>query len=249
MDSQMLHMLTATVELVNANLDTEPNSWRHQLPAIRNITNSFEISDTAPEQSRRYWQMPLVTVVQRVALADADNGPVSDIADWCLRQLLTLLALYPQDPEILAFTVIGRHWLLQAQKALASIARAESELPRNEESNPHPDQFTTQPLVETHERINSADYVEARALLVPATDYLQSAVDAAREKGELTGHLLLTAAEAFMSIGNVTSPRQRGSTTICYPYICTSRYMYSVVLTKANCTRYLDDYGFLYDGA
>ncbi|KAJ6282356.1 hypothetical protein J3E71DRAFT_341575 [Bipolaris maydis] len=182
MDSQMLHMLTATVELVNANLDTEPNSWRHQLPAIRNITNSFEISDTAPEQSRRYWQMPLVTVVQRVALADADNGPVSDIADWCLRQLLTLLALYPQDPEILA-----------SQKALASIARAESELPRNEESNPHPDQFTTQPLVETHERINSADYVEARALLVPATDYLQSAVDAAREKGELTGHLLLTA--------------------------------------------------------
>lgn len=89
--------------------------------------------------------------------------------------------------------MIGRHWLLQAQKALASIARAESELPRNEESNPHPDQFTTQPLVETHERINSADYVEARALLVPATDYLQSAVDAAREKGELTGHLLLTA--------------------------------------------------------
>lgn len=216
----MLHMLMATVELVNANLDTAPNSWRDQLPAIRNITTSFEISDTAPEQSRRCWQIPLITVVQRVAFADADNGPIPDIADWCLRQLLTLLALYPQDPDILAcklnswflvpwltVTVIGRYWLLRAQKALASIARTESELHCNEESTPYPAQFTTRPLVETQESTNGADYVEARALLVPATDYLQSAVDAAREKGELTGHLLLTATEAFMSIGNVTSPK------------------------------------------
>lgn len=187
----MLHMLMATVELVNANLDTAPNSWRDQLPAIRNITTSFEISDTAPEQSRRCWQIPLITVVQRVAFADADNGPIPDIADWCLRQLLTLLALYPQDPDILA--LIGRYWLLRAQKALASIARTESELHCNEESTPYPAQFTTRPLVETQESTNGADYVEARALLVPATDYLQSAVDAAREKGELTGHLLLTA--------------------------------------------------------
>ncbi|EUC45183.1 hypothetical protein COCMIDRAFT_37056 [Bipolaris oryzae ATCC 44560] len=193
MDSQMLHMLMATVELVNANLDTAPGSWRDQLPAIRNITTSFEISDTAPEQSPRCWQIPHVTVVQRVAFADADNGPIPDIADWCLRQLLTLLALYPRDAEILAFTVIGRHWLLRAQKALASIARAESELHSNEESSPYPLQSAKQPLVETQERINNADYVEARALLVPATDYLQSAVDAAREKGQLTGHLLLTA--------------------------------------------------------
>ncbi|EUC27699.1 hypothetical protein COCCADRAFT_41632 [Bipolaris zeicola 26-R-13] len=193
MDSQMLHMLMATVELVNTNLDTTPASWRDQLPAIRNITISFEISDTTPEQSRKCWQMPLVTVVQRVAFADADNGPIPDIADWCLRQLLKLLALYPQDPDILTFTVIGRHWLLRAQKALANIARAENELHPNEESSPYPAQVTMQPLLGTQERINGADYVEARALLVPATDYLQSAVDAVREKGELTGHLLLTA--------------------------------------------------------
>jgi hypothetical protein len=89
--------------------------------------------------------------------------------------------------------VIGRHWLLRAQKALASIARAENELHPNEGSSPYPAQFTTQPQLGTQERTNGADYVEARALLVPATDYLQSAVDAAGEKGELTGHLLLTA--------------------------------------------------------
>lgn len=110
-------------------------------------------------------------------------------------------------------TVIGRNWLLRAQKALASIARAE-------DGPFHSDQTIS---YSSQEQLNDAHHVEARALLLPATDYLQRAVGAARAQGTLNGPLLSTvgtllptlaantneakAAEAFMSLGNVTSPR------------------------------------------
>lgn len=91
-----------TVELISTNLDTRPESWREQLQAVRSTTESLEILDGTADEARRRWQLPLISVVQRVAFADADNGGVQDVADWCLRQALTLLHLYPHDVEILA---------------------------------------------------------------------------------------------------------------------------------------------------
>lgn len=77
------------------------------------------------------------------------------------------------------------------------------------------------------------DYVEARGVLLPATEYLRQAVTAATAQGALTGDLLITvrgsasplfrvarfvlsarltgdgtqAAEAYMSLGNVSYSR------------------------------------------
>ena len=102
MDNNAVHSLMSTVELISANLDTRPESWREQVQAIRNTTRSLEILDRTPDGSRMRWQLPLVSVFQRVAFADADNGAVQDVADWCLRQALTLLHLYPDNVEILA---------------------------------------------------------------------------------------------------------------------------------------------------
>ncbi|QDS68115.1 hypothetical protein FKW77_010199 [Venturia effusa] len=48
---------------------------------------------------------------------------------------------------------------------------------------------------------------EARGLLLPAVDYLRRAVDQATSKSSADGPLLVTAAEAYMSIGNVSSSR------------------------------------------
>lgn len=45
---------------------------------------------------------------------------------------------------------------------------------------------------DAEERVNGADYVEARGLLIPATEYLQRAVDTARIQGNITGTLLCT---------------------------------------------------------
>jgi hypothetical protein len=292
MNSQLVQTLMATVELVNTNLDTAPDSWQVQLQAIRNITASFEITDTDHDESHRCWQIPFISTVQRVAFADADNGPITDLADWCLRQWLALLALYPDDVDILTCklsplfrvhrltgTVIGRNWLLRAQKALASIAQAEDELSSNDESSPCPPQIAVRPFAETQERSNGAHYVEARTLLLPATDYLQRAVDAARAKQNMTAPLLLTvnailstsrltanpakAAEAFMSLGNVTSPRVQDDyfrqailhlqaakelDSHSLPLHMQQYVTHYVVETKADGPRYFDDYGFLYHG-
>lgn len=102
MDENAVQNLMSTIELISANLDTRPESWREQLQAIRSITRCLELLDDHPEQARKRWQLPLISIFQRVAFADADNGAVQDVANWCLRQALTLLHLYPNDVEILA---------------------------------------------------------------------------------------------------------------------------------------------------
>jgi hypothetical protein len=55
--------------------------------------------------------------------------------------------------------------------------------------------------------LHTADYVEARGILLPAIEYLQRAVDNAHVQGSVTGALLVQAAEAHMSMGNVTASR------------------------------------------
>ncbi|KAH6848728.1 hypothetical protein B0T12DRAFT_194918 [Alternaria alternata] len=188
MDDSMIQRLMETVQLINTNLDTSPASWRDQLPAIRNTIVSFEITDSVPEEERRNWQLPLISVFQRVAFADADNGVIQDLADWCLRQLVTLLQIYPDNVDIL--TLIGRNWLLRAQKALSSIARTERNSFSSDTSNFRLLSSTTRGLVEAEQRLHQAIYIEARGLLLPATDYLQRAVYVATEQGVITGHLL-----------------------------------------------------------
>ncbi|EDU50980.1 hypothetical protein A1F94_007216 [Pyrenophora tritici-repentis] len=220
MDIQMTQTLMATVELMNTTLDTAPDSWRDHLQAIRTTTDDFELADTTPDEERRRWQIPLISVFQRVAFADADNGPIPDIADWCLRQLLTLLHVYPSDVEILdcksqlhlnesslTFTVIGRNWLLRAQQPLASIAQAENDSSSGDPSTFGEPDAITRTISETERRLYDADYVEARRLLVQAADYLKRAVDAALAEARLTETLLSTAAKAFRSLDNVMSAR------------------------------------------
>lgn len=101
MDEHMIRTLMSTVDLIATTLQVNPDSWRDQVQAIRNITTSLEILDLTPDEARKAWQLPLIRVFQRVAYADADNGGVSDIGNWCLRQALTLLQLYPSDVNLL----------------------------------------------------------------------------------------------------------------------------------------------------
>ncbi|KAJ4372041.1 hypothetical protein N0V83_003814 [Neocucurbitaria cava] len=104
MDQRMIEYLMSTATSISNNLDVAPHSWRDQLQAIRSITTSLELPPTVPDQAHRRWQLPLISVFQRVAFADADNGAIQDIADWCLRQALIMLQVCPEDAELLALT-------------------------------------------------------------------------------------------------------------------------------------------------
>ncbi|KAF2187838.1 hypothetical protein K469DRAFT_568615 [Zopfia rhizophila CBS 207.26] len=211
MDEQRVKALMSTVELISTTLDAVPNSWRDQLQAIRNTTASLEFLDTTPDETRKAWQIPLISVFQRIAFVDADNGGVPDVANWCLRQALTLLQVYPDNLDLL--TMIGKNWLLRAQKSLAIIHNAErgssssgagSERPLSKSEE---ERQAARAAAKAEDQVHTADYVEARGILLPATEYLKRAVDVARAQGMLTGTLLSTAAEAFMSLGNVSSIR------------------------------------------
>lgn len=102
MDDRIVDALMSTVELISNNLDAAPHSWRSHLQAIRSVTASLELSDATPDEGRKRWQLPLINIFQRVAFADAETEVVQDIADWCLRQALVLLQVYPNDADLLA---------------------------------------------------------------------------------------------------------------------------------------------------
>jgi hypothetical protein len=53
--------------------------------------------------------------------------------------------------------------------------------------------MSSRAFVEAEQIIQTADYVEARGLLLPAVEYLQRAVDAAHTQGDVTGTILATA--------------------------------------------------------
>ncbi|CAO2656589.1 Nn.00g053920.m01.CDS01 [Neocucurbitaria sp. VM-36] len=244
MDERVIETLMSTVTLISNNLDIAPHSWRDQLQAIRSTTTSLELTETVPNEARRRWQLSLISVFQRVAFADADNGVIQDVADWCLRQALVMLQVYPEDPVILA--LIGRNWLLRAQKSLANVYRAERSSSSSEEYGRPGQRSTDRAFVEAEGRLYTADYVEARGLLLPATEFLQRAVNAARAQGNVTGALLATAAEAYMSLGNVTSSRANNryfQQAMAYLRATMEDPNYSL---PTHLEQYLDEYGPLY---
>lgn len=165
-------------------------------------------------------QLQILSELQNLAYHDTDRGGIQDIAQWCLRSYLQLLAQgHENSPEILAG--IGQGWLFRVQATLARIHRSEgssssgtssdrrsSILDSTERVNSITSSEDTREAarqtIEANTRAGGPDYVEARGMLLPATEYLQRAVEAAQQQGRTEGHLLSLAAEAFISLGNVS---------------------------------------------
>jgi hypothetical protein len=104
---------------------------------------------------------------------------------------------------LLTHPVIGRNWLLRAQKSLENIHRAEhgsSSSSAGSTSAPlgH-EAMTAQAFAQAEQALQTADYVEARGILLPAIEYLSRAVDIARAQGSVTGVLLETVCSYHMS--------------------------------------------------
>ncbi|KAF1951924.1 hypothetical protein CC80DRAFT_423781 [Byssothecium circinans] len=229
MDQGAVAALMRTVHLISTNLDATQDSWRDHLQTVRSIICLLDFSDAVQDNALKEWQLPVITVFQRVAYADVDSGGsgVFDIADWCLRQTLTLLQTYPEEADLLArksfrsvtymfidlLLVAGRNWLLRAQRPLARIHETERSSTSSGESQERTlssgeeQKQDAKAALEAEHRLHTADYVEARGLLLPAVEYMKHAVGAAEAQNSLCGPLLATAAEAYMSLGNVSSAR------------------------------------------
>jgi hypothetical protein len=99
---------------------------------------------------------------------------------------------------------LGQGWLSRAQHALARIHRQEGSSSSGASSGrPGTGQSVAytasdesrdaaQAAAEADARVHTADYVEARGILLPATEYFSRAVNMAERRGRLTGDLLAT---------------------------------------------------------
>ncbi|KPI40810.1 uncharacterized protein AB675_10627 [Cyphellophora attinorum] len=206
------------------DLDSTPTSAQADLQArlsiARSLIRRIDSLSLLSSPERFESQLQIVSGLQNLAYYDTAQGGVEDIASWCLRAYLQLMAQGHEDSaEVLAG--IGRGWLLRVQATLARIHRYDgssssgtsSDRPSSmANSTERVGSFTAsedarefaRQTIEANARAGGADYVEARGMLLPATEYLQRSVEAAERNGTLEGSLLSLAAEAFLSMGNVS---------------------------------------------
>ncbi|KAL6241023.1 hypothetical protein RBB50_012118 [Rhinocladiella similis] len=232
-------------------------SWDRRLLIARAAMSTFErtgfvhIPEYAPEL------VSVICALQKLAYPEVDSAGVVDISDWCMAQWLLLLTRNPNDAG--ALRGLGQNWLARSQAVLSRIHRQEGGSSSGSSGRPLSTNDRTgytsseeareadRANVEADTRAHTADYVEARGMLIPAVDFLSRAVEVSEAGGSLTGDLLSEAAESLMHLGNVTyshNNEQYFHRAIRYlrraaqmPNFRLSLYLQS----------YLDDYGRLVD--
>ncbi|KAL2218768.1 hypothetical protein M432DRAFT_676219 [Thermoascus aurantiacus ATCC 26904] len=211
--------ITNTLESQN----TGETARERLLNSARNIITVINFTPTIQGPRMLQKQFDLVDALQHLAYYDPDTGGVKDIAEWCVQRWLNLLQQYPEswqalkdrEEEITASDLRSRRAVSAGKKA--------------KRDNP----------------LHSADYVEARGTLLPSTEYFSRAVTAAEKKNELTGELLVLAAEAFMSLGNVSyadTNIQYFSQAVKYLRMASSIKGYRL---PSHLSKYLQEYGRL----
>jgi hypothetical protein len=151
------------------------------------------------QPTRASEQAWMVAGLQRLASVDAEGGGVADVAAWCSRQWLVM---FQRDQHnIAALRGIGQSWYARAQPLLARIHRADgsssssngsSQRSANRMTSSEEERHSAAATAEAERRTGTQDYVEARGLLQPATEYLERAVVAATAQSALSGDLLAT---------------------------------------------------------
>ena len=117
-----------------------------------------------------------------------------------------------------SFAGIGQNWLLKAQAPLARIHRQEVSSSSSGASNSRSATFAsiemttseeereaTRQATEAEARLGLSDYVEARGILLPATEYLSRAVENAHQQSIISGDLLSLVCELALSLPSLAS--------------------------------------------
>jgi hypothetical protein len=197
-EEQRIAVCKTSVAQVYTMLRTAPQDWRNFLDLARSVIAHLD-NTTFMQQRRAPEQTWLVTGLQRLALADNDNGEITDISNWCTRQWMIICQREPQNVE--ALRGLGRAWLARAQPSLARIHRIDG----NSSSSGGSSQWSAPSIsasederqsaaatLDAERRSGTADYVEARGFLQPATEYFERAIAAATAQRTLSGDLLAT---------------------------------------------------------
>lgn len=192
-EEQRITVCKTSLNRVYEMLKASPQSWRNYLGLARTIMTHLASTSFMQQPNRVQEQVWIIAGLQRLAYMDADNGAVTDIAAWCSRHWLVI---YQRDPQNLAaLRGLGQAWLSRAQPALARIHRSDGSptsttsagsSQRSIRSGGSSDE-------QAEKRSGTADYVEARGYLQPATEYFEKAVGSATMQRAVSGALLATA--------------------------------------------------------
>jgi hypothetical protein len=229
---------TATNQIYSM-LRCSPQQWRNFLGLARNIIAQLDSTTFMQDSTRTSEQVPVIAALQSLAFKDVDNGAVVDIASWCSRQWLALLQRDARN--LSALRGLGQMWLSRAQPALARIHASQGSSSSGTSGLPQ-----SESAAEAERRVGTADYVEARGLLQPATEYLERAVTAASNHDVVSGDLLAKAAEAYMSLGNVHGPRTNQQYFRRALQLLQRASDVEDYVLPRHLQKYLDDYGRLY---
>lgn len=230
-EEQRLTLCRAAINQIYVMLRDNPRSWRNYLTLARSIISHLDSTTFMQSTARGTEQAWMLTAIQKIAFADADNGSITDLDTWTARHWLAMLQRDARN--IVALRGMGWAWLQRAQPALSRIHRldgassssggsAASQALTSSVLNGDEERIVELANAEAERRAGTADYVEARGFLQPSTEYFARAVAVALSADIRSGELLATvsihlpviviaefdqAAEAFMSMGNASSPR------------------------------------------
>ncbi|KAI9695472.1 MAG: hypothetical protein M1820_008574 [Bogoriella megaspora] len=217
-EDQQIAAFRASIREIGIALETSSDSWQSFLASARGAMAAIDATRYMRRDEILDDQIWLVQGLQNLASQEPDVGVILDISEWCLRNWLIILQDHSDSVEVLKG--IGRNWLSRAQAPLARIHRQEANSSSSGDStsrsfNPasfettrsEDDREAARQAAEAEGRLGLPDYVEARGILNPATEYFNLAVEYAREQNILEGDLLSLTAEAYMSFGNVSYSR------------------------------------------
>lgn len=198
-EEQRINVCKSCLNQIYTMLRSAPQNWRPYVNLARSVITHLDATSFIQQESRTTEQIWMITGLQRFAEADIDNGGVPDVASWCARQWMTI---YQREPHnIPALRGIGQSWLSRAQPILARIHRVDgsssssggsSQPSALSQRSSDEERQAAAATVEAERRAGTEDYVEARGILQPATEYLERAVAAATAQGVLSGDLLTT---------------------------------------------------------
>lgn len=204
-EEQRIAVCKTGLERIYAMLRDSPQDWRNFITLGRSVVGHLDATTFMQKESRTTEQAWMIAGLQRLAFADAENGGIPDIASWCSRQWLVIFQR--DNNNVAALRGIGQAWLSRAQPTLARIQRTDSSSSsggsqqgasqrstqsRTTGSSSEQSRKAAAAAKEAERKAGTADYVEARGFLQPATEYLDRAIAAASSQRVLSGDLLST---------------------------------------------------------
>ncbi|ETI20479.1 hypothetical protein G647_08516 [Cladophialophora carrionii CBS 160.54] len=183
-----------------ADTDSIHIPWEHRLRIARTAIATFDSAGLMQMPNRTADRTFVIATLQRLAYHDAETAGVVDLAEWCVTQWLSLL--HRNGEDLTALRGLGQAWLARSQNVLARIHRTEGSSSSGSSGRPQSlsDRFAyssseeardaERATAEADARAHTADYVEARGMLIPAVDYFSRAIEVGERDGVLAGELL-----------------------------------------------------------